>query len=321
MQGIETHEAEYTAKDLLPSRQSWEDALSPFLQLPPRPSTAITSPTGGTVHLIQRELSESFKALWLTLPRDSARCTAAFRLAVFTIKALSTFDITKQLAKEDLETLFYFLPLAVQLIDDDLSIENCNVITGLELADQREEYLELVFTGRKVIGNWINNKDPLSFMPDTNVSSFLVSFWESKLEGLGGKSPVDYRIGESFVRILASADGAASAKSADDVAKICREARTANGIRSAAWFAALRSSILSNPVGNRICNELVADSTGLKPQDSSDGMCRGRPSNVDVLIAHRAAKACSLEHPALRGRGRRLDHPYAAIGLPGQKSH
>lgn len=277
MQGIETHEADYTANDLLPSRQSWEDALKPFLQLPPRSSTAITSPIGGTVHLIQRELSESFKALWLVIPRDSDRCTAAFRLAVFTIKLLSSFDITKQLAKEELESLFYFLPLAVQLIDDDLSIENCNGISGLELADQREEYLEFVFTGRKVIRDWIGAKEPLGSVPEQTLSSFFVLFWESKLEQLEGLSPVDYRVGETFVRILASADETAAVKPADDVAKICREARSANGIRSAAWFAVLRSSILSNPVGNRICNELVADSTGIKTQDpSSDGMCTRR---------------------------------------------
>lgn len=273
MQGVETNEVDYTMKDLLPSLQSWEDALKPFLQLPPRSSSAITSPIGGTVNLIQRELTESFKALWLVIPRDSDRCTAAFRLTVFAIKILSSFDISKQLVKEDLETLFYFLPLAVQLIDDDLSIENCNGISGLELADQREEYLEIVFTGRKVIRDWINANGSLCFVPEKTTSSLLVSLWESKLERLDGMSPVDYRVGETFVRILASADETASAKSSDDVARICREARSANGIRSAAWFAALRSSILSNPVGNRICNELVADSTGIKAQDSSsDGM-------------------------------------------------
>jgi hypothetical protein len=68
------------------------------------------------------------------------------------------------------------------------------------------------------------------------------------------------------VKIMTAVD---SSKSSDDVAKICREARTANPIRSASWFAVLRGSILSNPIGNRICNELVADSTGLKPQDTS----------------------------------------------------
>lgn len=258
----------------MPSHHAWEDVLGPFLQLPPRPSTAITSPLGGAVSLVQRDLSDSFKALLLAIPRDSARCSAAFRLASFTIRIMSS-NVTKKLDQESLETLFYFVPLAVQLIDDDLSIENCNGITGLELAEQREEYLEVVFKGRQLVSDWIRTKESVAFS-DSTISSSLASFWETKLEALNMTTAIDYRIGEAFVKIMASADSLDKFKSVDDVAKICREARTANSIWSASWFAILRSSILSNPVGNRICNELIADSTGLKPQDSSlSGMCTG----------------------------------------------
>ncbi|KAJ5578378.1 uncharacterized protein N7459_007342 [Penicillium hispanicum] len=273
VQGIELDEAGYTAKDILPSHQVWQEALAAFLQLPPRPSTAITSPLKGVVGLIQREFSESFRALWPAIPRDSAGCTAAFRLAMFTIKALSSFDIVPKLDKEDLETLFFYLPLAVQLIDDDLSMENCNGISGVELADQREEYLEVMFQGRKTIASWIHATEPLKSSPELSISSSMISFWENKLEGLCGMTPFDYRIGEVFVKIMSSTDGSKTDKSADEISKLCREARTANGIRSASWFAVLRSSILSSPVGNRICNELIADSTGVKSQDPSlDGL-------------------------------------------------
>lgn len=258
-----------TVKDILPTRSSWEDSLTPFLQLPPRPSVAITSPLGGIVHLIQRDLSDSFKALWPTLPRDADHRSSAFRLAIFTINLLSTSEILKQLDQEDLETLFHFLPLAIQLIDDDLSIENCNGISGLELADQREEYMETVFSGRKVVGDWIRNNEPVRFAPNKSISSCFVEFWERKLKELNGTSPLDYRVGEIFVKVMTITDGLQPSKSPEEVATICREARTANSIRSAALFTVLRTSILSNPIGDRMCNELVADSTGLKSQDSS----------------------------------------------------
>ncbi|KXG50701.1 Zinc finger, RING-type [Penicillium griseofulvum] len=267
--GLTAEGAAGTVKDVLPSRSSWEESLTPFLQIPPRPSTAITSPLGGVVHLIQRELSDSLKALWPTIPRDSEHRSSAFRLATFTISILSTSELLKHLEQEDLETLFHFLPLVIQIIDDDLSIENCNGISGLELADQREEYMEIVFAGRKVVSNWIRDNEPVSFAPEKTVSSAFSEFWETRLEELKGTSPLDYRVGEAFVKIMAVADSSQKSKSSEDVAKICREARTANLIRSASWFAVLRSSIFSNPIGNRICNELVADSTGLKPQDSS----------------------------------------------------
>jgi hypothetical protein len=282
LHGLDSNEATYSLKDILPSHNVWEDVLGPFLQLPPRPSTAITSPLGGAVNLIQRELSESFKAMLLAIPRDSARCSAAFRLASFTIRIM-TSDITKKLDNESLQTLFYFIPLAIQLIDDDLSIENCNGITGLELADQREEYLEVVFKGRQLVSNWVSTEEPVP-SSDMTVSSLLTSFWETKLEALNGTAAIDYRIGEAFVKIMSSADSLQKSKSAEDIAKLCREARTANSIRSASLFAFLRSSILSNPVGNRICNELIADSTGLKPQDPSPSGVR-KLALLNILLS------------------------------------
>lgn len=251
--------------------------MAPFLQLSTRPSTAITSPLGGVIHLVDRELSDSFKAMRLAIPRDTAHCSAAFRVASFAIKLLSSSDVIDKVDREDLETLFYYLPLAIQLIDDDLSIENCNGITGLELADQREEYLEIVYKGRQVVSDWIHTKEPVKSSQGTPVSSSLISLWEAKLEALNGTSAIDYRVGEAFVKIMSSTGASENAKSADDVAKLCREARTANAIRSASWFAVLRSAILTNPVGNRICNELIADSTGLKPQDTSpDGQFKSQ---------------------------------------------
>ncbi|KAJ6032053.1 hypothetical protein N7540_002785 [Penicillium herquei] len=268
IEGIK-EDGDYKLKDILPDSDVWEKAMAPFLQLPPRPSTTITSPLMGIVNLTERELSETLKTLWLEVPRDSNRCTVAFRLAAFTIKVLSKIDITTKLESADFDVVLFFLPLVIQLIDDDLSIENCNGISGLELADQRDEYMELVFDGRRLISNWISTNEQLKSTPEFTVCSYLMSFWERKLEELNGTSPVDYRVGQSFVKLMTSADSLQAHKSPEDVAKICRESRSANGIRSAAWFSVLRSSILANPVGTRICNELVADSTGLKAEDPS----------------------------------------------------
>lgn len=266
LQGSKPEEIGQTAKDVLPSRQCWEKALAPFLGIPPRPSTAITSPLGGIVHLVNSELPETSKQQWESAVRDSEHCSAAFRLASFTSSILTSFDVIASVDTETLETLFYNLPLALQLIDDDLSIENCNGITGMELPAQREEYMEIVNDGRKVISKWISS-DAQVVSEGVPVNSKLSSFWANKLDGLNGTSPLDYRIGEAFVKIMASAGSLSKAQSPDEVAKLCKETRTANAIRSASWLTSLRHLVISNPAGTRLCNELVADSTGLKPQD------------------------------------------------------
>lgn len=255
------------AKDVLPSRKSWAAALGPFLDFPLRTSAVITSPLGGTVHLIDRTLSEEFKERYEKVPRDSNHCSSAFRLVYFTTRVLSLFNITMDLDVEELETLFFNIPLSVQLVDDDLSIENSNGITGLILPEQREEYMAVVNEGRKVMRDWTESE---------SVAPKITSFWQSKLEELAGLSPRDYRVGEAFAKIMDSASLSHKAKSPEEVTKLCRDTRAANAIWSSSWVAVLRDSIISNPTGTRLCNELVADSTGLKPSDEKkDGEWQG----------------------------------------------
>jgi hypothetical protein len=267
LQGSKPEERGHVANEVLPLRESWEKALAPFLELPARPSTAITSPLGGTVHLVDYKLSDEFRHKWESVPRDAENCSPALRLSLFVTRILS-FDIIEYADAEALETIFYNLPLAIQLVDEDLSIENCNGITGIGLPEQREEYMEAVNDGRKVISKWIHS-DKQAVSGGT-VSSELSSFWESKLDKLSGSTPVDYRVGEAFVKIMGSGGSMSKAKSSEDLAKLCKEARTANTVRSASWLTALRHSIIASPAGSRLCNELVADSTGLKPEDEQN---------------------------------------------------
>ncbi|OJK04706.1 hypothetical protein ASPACDRAFT_109498 [Aspergillus aculeatus ATCC 16872] len=261
------------AKDILPSRESWAKALGPFLELPPRPSTAITSPLSGTVHLVNRDLSDTLQQRYESLPRDSNNSSSAFRLAHFTVRVLSSFGLIQNLDKAEVETLFYNIPLALQLIDDDLSIENCNGISGISLPEQRDEYMDVVNDGWKVVSGWARSHEKGAAEAEATISSMLTAFWIDKLEGLEGLAPLDYHIGVAFVKIMDTADSSNSVKSPEEVTQLCRDMRKANAIRSAAWVATLRHAILSNPAGTRLCNEFVADSTGLKPQDENkDGL-------------------------------------------------
>lgn len=264
LQNFTPEEAKQMTKNIFPSAQSWEKALGPFLQLPPRSSTAIINPIRGTVHFIDRELPEAFWEQYNSISRDASHCSAAFRLSYFATKILSSFAVAEHLGAEELEALFYNLPLALQLIEDDLDIEKCNGITGIQLTEQREEYLEVVKEGRKVIYEWIQSSTQIG---GETVSSRLVALWISKLDRLDDNSPVSYRIGEAFVKVMAGADSSKTSKSPEDITQLCRNTRTANAIHSAAWMSVLRQAVISNPAGTRLCNELVADSTGLKVED------------------------------------------------------
>ncbi|KAL5334656.1 hypothetical protein BJX70DRAFT_377556 [Aspergillus crustosus] len=259
------------ARDILPSGQAWEEALAPFLELPPRFSTAITSPLSGIVHLIDRSLPESFSTRYENIGRDSNQASAAFRLTHFTVRILSSFEFTEHLDSASFQVLFSNLPLAVQLIEEDLDIERYNYIAGSLTQDQREEYRDIVNDARRIILGWSSSGQQMK-SGDETIASALASTWKARLEGLDGTSPAEYRVGEAFAKILDSVDPSDLAYSFDAIGQLSKDMRSANTIRSASLAAVLRRPILSNPAGIRVCNEFVADSTGLKVGDETNGL-------------------------------------------------
>ncbi|KAL4909631.1 hypothetical protein BDW74DRAFT_186161 [Aspergillus multicolor] len=256
------------AREVLPSRQTWEEALEPFLDLPPRLSTAITSPLSGVVHLVNRELPESFTKRYEDIKRDSSQCSAAFRLTHFTVRVMSLFNFTKHLDLQSFQVLFSNLPLAVQLIEDDLDIERYNHIAGTLTHELREEYRDIVNEARKIISSWCSLTEYVISTEQT-VTSALIHVWKTKLEDLDDTSPAAYRVGEAFAKLMEGMEPSDMGYSSEAIGQLCKELRTANAIRAASWIAVLRRPILSNPAGIRICNEFLADSTGLKVEDES----------------------------------------------------
>ncbi|KAL2006708.1 hypothetical protein VTN00DRAFT_9376 [Thermoascus crustaceus] len=261
------------AASVFPSQESWKSAMEPFLGLPPRASTAITGVLGGVVYLVDRGLSGSSRQKLESVPRDSDRCSSAFRLTSYVTKILSSSKIVEFLRPEERNTLFYYLPLAIQLIDDDLSIEGCNGITGLEMPEEREEYLEIVSQGRTLVNNWIRSESPLDSENGASLGATMAAFWEQKLEALEDTSPESYRVGEAFIRIMSERDSLSMSNSTDFLTNLSKQIRTSNAVRSAAWIAVLRPSLVSIPAGTRLCNELISDATGLDPKNKqSEGL-------------------------------------------------
>ncbi|KAL3468044.1 hypothetical protein BJX64DRAFT_83512 [Aspergillus heterothallicus] len=283
LRGSKPEDVAQVARDILPSQLMWEEALGPFLELPPRLSTSITSSLAGTVHLVDRKLSETFSQRYENIARDSGYLSAAFRLAYFTVRALSSFDITGHIGMEAFEVLFFNLPLVVQLIEDDLVMERYNYIAGSVTQEQREEYKSIISDARRIIKGWSSSTQ---HVPSTGatISAAIVSAWENRLEQLKGTSPADYRIGQAFVEVMKGVDPSAIALSSEAIGQLCRGMRSDNVIRSAARVAVLRRSILSNPAGIRVCNEFVADSTGLKVEDETSTGLR-KLSLLNLLLS------------------------------------
>lgn len=253
--------------DIFPSYDLWKKSMEQFLRLPIRHSTSITSPLGGAVYLVSNDSSMTGRPDLDFIQRDSDGASSAFRLTTYAVKILSSPDVLETLHSKQREGLFYHLPLALQLMDDDASIEGSIGLTGPGLTEDRDEVLESVSEGRSMIRQWTHLDTQLD--DGRSISEDLLVLWDHKVAELDNTSPESYRIGQAYAKIKSEAD---ATKSSDALTTLVREVRKYNSIRAAAELAVWGPALASSSSGTRLCNELIADATGFKPgRNPSEG--------------------------------------------------
>lgn len=267
LQRLEPKDYQSILGDVFPSDETWKTSLEPFLGLPPRPSTSITSPLGGTVHLVSNKLSASFWTKLENVPRDSSGESLAFRLTTYVTRLLSLDNVSESLNSEQRETLFHYFPLALQLLEDDMSIEGSIGLVGLQLSEDYDEVLEITSSGRSIVSAWVHS-DAHPNDSQSSISEELYSSWNRKIEAVSDVSPESYRIGEAFVKLMSQKE---STKTSDELVSISREIRKLNTIRGAAAIAIWGPSLSYSSAGTRLCNELIAEATGFNPQKNREG--------------------------------------------------
>jgi hypothetical protein len=188
-------------------------------------------------------------------------------LTTYAVKILSSPDVLVSLDAKQREGVFYHLPIALQLMDDDASIEGSIALTAPGLSEDRDEALETVSEGRSIIRQWIQLDTQLD--DGHSISEDLLALWDQKVAGLDNTSPESYRIGQAYAKIKSEAD---PTKSSDALTSLAREVRKYNTIRAAAELAVWGPALASSSSGTRLCNELIADATGFKPgRNPSEG--------------------------------------------------
>lgn len=267
IQNTEAQDLESLLADIFPSCGLWEKATEQFLGVSIRHSTSITSPLGGAVYLVNNDSSMNGRPDLDATLRDSDGASSAFRLTTYVVKILSSADVLKSLHAKQREGLFYHLPLALQLMDDDASIEGSIGLIGPGLREDRDEILETVSEGRSLIRQWIDLDTHLD--NGRSISEDLLALWDQKVAELDNTSPESYRIGQAYAKIKSEVD---PTNSSDALTALAREVRKYNPIRAAAELAVWGPALAASSSGTRLCNELIADATGFKPsRNPSEG--------------------------------------------------
>ncbi|KAI5296494.1 hypothetical protein KEM55_005790, partial [Ascosphaera atra] len=242
---------------ILPSPEQWEEAIRPFLAIPPNPSEAVINSFKGLAYLVG-QTSDDQAAAAKQVPRDSQGLSSAARLAFYSARVLEVCH--NDSVDEDVRKAhYYYVPLAIQLIDLDISIKGSKKVLLLHDAEALDECVELATPARSLVQQWVQGSQTFS------------NLWQSKVEALEGASPRSYYVGETAAKILAEKGSWSPAFVEERLKSAKKLDNAANPFALAVIMACYKDAVVSHQFGIRICNELVADLTSIDNMEGKDG--------------------------------------------------
>lgn len=233
---------------LLPSAEQWSAALKPHL-LQKRPSLlAISSPLQGVVYTLQDNGHSTTRIL-----RDAEDFSMAFRLCLYVTKLAATSSFLESLNEASPEALYNYFPVALQLINEKLTLDTANEIWINSTPEVIDEASDVLSQANSIIQTWMSASD-----------SPFTSSWLVRVSELQGLSVETYLTGLAFADIAtrsAERDGGHSL-AAQYESEIRNLHRSPDLIQAASIASSAREYLMSSTAGRKVLNELVSDVTG-----------------------------------------------------------
>jgi hypothetical protein len=278
------------SSSLFPTGEHWQNALTPFLNIPPLPAAAIVSPLEGVVYAITKG-----SAALPVLQRDSDDFSLALRLTLYATRLLRSTDILNLINQNQVFSLYLYYPQALHLIDEKLSVEPSNDIWGTSSPEVVDEMVEILAQGQAMIAEWIKAQEGLNRIDgessaggavqgptstseegpaNKNVDgeperhATLAATWLEQLDadGMTGVSATTYNLGVGFTWVMSEClDAGGISRYANRFDVYFQSIRSSDDlVRSTSVIAVARDFLATSPQGKKICNELVAEATDLK---------------------------------------------------------
>ena len=243
---------------LAPTNEQWTTAFADHLKLGPPLSLSLTTPLRGVLFMV--------KATQFMAPAqlvDLNGFSMLFRLVLYTTRLLHDSDLATIQTAEQLNTLYLNYPLALQLVNEKLTIEAANNVwqdTSDEVAEEAAETLAL---GNSLIQQWIADAE-------------LLKVWIERIRSIEPQDPQAYYHGLAFTDIASRyVDEHGSSLIMSTFEPEMKELHKAQDVvKSASLISISRGYLNSSPHGRRLLNELVAAGTDLKASSGSEVQLR-----------------------------------------------
>lgn len=249
------------AAQLLPESPQWFSITKPFLTIPPDPSLAITNPLGGAVYMVDRSDEKLELKATGDVPRDSNGYSPALRMAIYVSSLIANSDIFELISTEQRTDIAFYLSLLLSLASDNLGLEGANDLWIQYNSEVDDEMTQFVSRTQTLVARWLETTDS----PD------LRSTTEAGFLGVAGRRLLDRSLGLS-----ATAYNSARAFSAIQSElielhgmdpKVTMEESVLKTIRKGSdvfHSIALLTGLRPRKDSIKLCNEIIADLTGLR---------------------------------------------------------
>jgi hypothetical protein len=260
---------------LFPSIDDWNAALAPFLDSAPKSALAIANNLGGAAYLVDPAVASTDVR---RMSRDADGYSAAYRIAQYVAKLSRIPHFSVQTAPVEVRDIYLRnIALTEQLVDDNLGLAGANGLWADYNVDTENDAMSFKsdaagFKTQELTGV---HGSMSSLARNAHDENALLSWAQGLLGQIDTKSSTQaYYTARAYSSLVSQAITYHGWKSSwtaqvQDALKTAR--RSKQVIPLLAYLAAFQEPLAASKSCERMCNEIVADLTGLdidsKPQD------------------------------------------------------
>jgi hypothetical protein len=260
-QSIKSGDGWEALQKLLPSVQDWDAALSPILARPPKFSLAITNPLGGALYLVEQTSSVDGN-----VPRDADGYSAAYRITQYVTKLLKTPDLIDCIPTELRDDYVRNVALTIQLADDNLGLAGANGLWADYNSDSESDAMSFMSDAQPFVTNelqrlsstWVKGEEGASLL------SWAAELLSQIAADTTARAYYHARAHSVLIADAIESHGwkTSQAQRLQDLLKATRKSKAAFPL--VACLTAFKEPFAASKSCERMCNEIIADLTGVK---------------------------------------------------------
>ncbi|KAF1983519.1 hypothetical protein K402DRAFT_456495 [Aulographum hederae CBS 113979] len=289
--GIEqfkTNSESQFASTLIPDDNVWSSAMEPFLQMAPPVQLATIHPLGGTVFLVESR-SGGRRPRHSNIPRDFEGLSVALRMVWYVTKMASNQDFFAAIGEDRQSDLFSIVSIGLCLANDNLSLLGANNFWSIYTPEVETQMTVMISDMQTLINSWLESAERVSISTDAEDPHFLKTSFSTALANATGSSTLAYYNAQVYATHAANFTELHGWQSRDmeGFEKQLSALRRAKDTLPLSAFLAGNKAFLSNSqLAQRLCNELVADLTGMSIDQKADEILRSLVVLNVILTNH-----------------------------------